>query len=225
VKQSLPLVLLLAACASAPPPAPTPAKPVATATTPAPASGSDVAAGLDGAALDPAAAPCDDFYQFACGGWLKNTPIPADRSRWGRGFNVIAERNQQTLKEILEAAADGKAPAGTPYAKQPGDYYATCMDESKLDMAVPQLKTELKRIDRVSGAKAIASEVARLHNAGTGRSSVTTPPDAKNATEIIGGTDQGGWSPDRDYYLSDDTAQGDPRGLPRPRGEMSPIGD
>ena len=205
MKHLLPLALLLAACASAPAPAPAPPKPVPVAMTPQPVA-SDIAAGLDGAAIDNSAAPCDDFYQFACGNWLKNTPIPADRSRWGRGFNVIAERNQQTLKEILEAAADGKAPAGTPYAKQLGDYYATCMDETKLDGAVPQLRSELKRIDRVSGAKAIATTVARLQNGGArALFRYGSEQDAKNATEIIGGIDQGGLGlPDREYYLSDD---------------------
>ena len=205
MKHLLPLALLLAACASAPAPAPAPPKPVPVAMTPQPVA-SDIAAGLDGAAIDNSAAPCDDFYQFACGNWLKNTPIPADRSRWGRGFNVIAERNQQTLKEILEAAADGKAPAGTPYAKQLGDYYATCMDEAKLDGAVPQLRSELKRIDRVSGSKAIATTVARLQNGGArALFRYGSEQDAKNATEIIGGIDQGGLGlPDREYYLSDD---------------------
>ena len=206
MKQLLPLALLLAACASAPAPAPASPKPAAVATTPPPVR-SDVAAGLDGAAIDSAVAPCDDFYQFACGNWLKNTPIPPERARWGRGFNVIAERNQQMLKEILEAAADGKAPSGTPYAKQLGDYYATCMDESKLDGAVPQLRSELKRTDRISGAKAIATAVARLHSGGAPTLfRYASEQDAKNATEIIGGIDQGGLGlPDRDYYLSDDS--------------------
>src|SRR5262249_59921843 len=110
-----------------------------------------------------------DFYQFACGGWVKATPIPPDRSVWGRGFNVIEERNEQTLKEILELTADGKAPPGTPYAKQLGDYYATCMDESKLDSALPALRTALRRLDRVATSKQVAAEGARLHDAGANR--------------------------------------------------------
>ena len=133
MKRLLVLALLAVGCASAPPnrPAPPPM------TAPTPLAPPPMPAGLDAAALDPSANPCDDFYQFACGGWLKATPIPPDRSVWGRGFNVIEERNEQTLKEILELTAEGKAPAGTPYAKQLGDYYATCMDESKLESALP----------------------------------------------------------------------------------------
>jgi endothelin-converting enzyme/putative endopeptidase len=162
-------------------------------------------AGLDAAALDPSANPCDDFYQFACGGWLKATPIPADRSVWGRGFNVIEERNEQTLKEILELIADGKPPDGTPYAKQLGDYYATCMDESKLESALPELRTALRRIDRVATSKQIATEVARLHDDGANvLFGYGSAQDFKDATQVIGLVDQDGLGlPDRDYYLSD----------------------
>jgi len=152
VKRLLVPALLAAGCASAPPnrPAPPPM------TAPTPLAAPPMPAGLDAAALDTSANPCDDFYQFACGGWLKATPIPPDRSVWGRGFNVIEERNEQTLKEILELVADGKAPPGTPYAKQLGDFYATCMDESKLDSALPELRTALRRLDRVSTSKQVA---------------------------------------------------------------------
>ena len=162
-------------------------------------------AGLDPAALDSSVRPCDDFYQFACGGWLRATPIPPDRSRWGRGFNVIQERNEQILKEMLEATAEGRPPAGTPYAKQLGDFYATCVDESKLDAAVPELRTALRRIDRVTTGREIATELARLHQAG-GRAlfDYDSGQDFKDATKVIGIVDQGGLGlPDRDYYLSD----------------------
>ena len=164
MKRLLVPALLAVGCASAPAPAPAPSTPapkLAAAPTPPPTP-----AGLDAAAIDPSVNPCDDFYQFACGGWLRATPIPPDRSKWGRGFNVIEERNQQILKEILEAVAEGKAPQGTPYARQLGDFYATCMDESKLGNALPELRTAIRRIDRVGTSKQVATEVARLHDDG-----------------------------------------------------------
>ena len=174
-------------------------------TAPTPLAAPPMPAGLDAAALDPSANPCDDFYQFACGGWLKATPIPPDRSVWGRGFNVIEERNEQTLKEILELIAEGKAPPGTPYARQLGDFYATCMDESKLDDALPELRTALRRLDRVSTSKQVATELARLHDAGANALfGYGSAQDYKDATQVIGVVDQGGLGlPDRDYYLSD----------------------
>ena len=201
MKRLLVPALLAVGCASAPAPAPsTPAPKAAVAPTPPPTP-----AGLDAAAIDPSVNPCDDFYQFACGGWLRATPIPPDRSKWGRGFNVIEERNQQILKEILEAVAEGKAPQGTPYARQLGDFYATCMDESKLENALPELRTAIRRIDRVTTSKQVATEVARLHDDGArALFGYGSGQDAKDATQVIGIVDQGGLGlPDREYYLSD----------------------
>ena len=61
------------------------------------------ASGLDLQFLDRGLDPCVDFYEFACGGWTKNQPIPADRSAWGRG-QELQERNNTTLRRILEEA-------------------------------------------------------------------------------------------------------------------------
>src|SRR5215469_12596084 len=64
--------------------------------------------GFDLAAMDRSAEPCDDFYQFVCGGWVKNNPIPADQPRWGR-FSQLAERNREIARQILEKASANDA--------------------------------------------------------------------------------------------------------------------
>src|SRR5216684_4169296 len=85
--------------------------------------------GVDVSAIDRSADPCVDFYQFSCGSWLKNNPIPADQAAWGR-FNELAERNRAILHDILENAA--KPGRRTPNQQKIGDYYLACMNETAI---------------------------------------------------------------------------------------------
>src|SRR6202020_3262451 len=79
---------------------------------------------LDLSGIDKTADPCTNFYQYACGNWNKNNPIPADQTRWGR-FNELAERNNYLLYTELKSAADApKGPLQTKY----GNYFAACMN-------------------------------------------------------------------------------------------------
>src|SRR3954465_8046103 len=135
------IVVLVTACSGkakptdtaaplAPAPAPEPAGSAAPAPAPAPVSGLPVEkrsladVGLEPASLDRSVDPCVDFFQYACGGWLKSTEIPADRARWGR-FSEIDERNKASIKQLLEDDTKG----GDAAAKKLGDYYSSCMDE------------------------------------------------------------------------------------------------
>ena len=63
---------------------------------------------VDLSILDQKVKPCDDFYQYACGGWIAKTQIPSDRAQWARSFSVIDEGNKHILKKILEDYSHGK---------------------------------------------------------------------------------------------------------------------
>src|SRR5260370_8285547 len=87
--------------------------------------------GFDTSNLDNTCKPCDDFFQFAMGGWMKSNPIPPEYSTWG-SFTVLADKNQQALRQILEAAEKSGAAAGSNERKV-GDFYASCMDTSAIE--------------------------------------------------------------------------------------------
>ncbi len=80
--------------------------------------------GIELGSLDKTADPCNDFYQFACGGWLASHPAPADQPRYGR-FEALQERNNAILRDILEEAAK---PSSGADMRKIGDYYASCLD-------------------------------------------------------------------------------------------------
>lgn len=162
--------------------------------------------GFDPANLDKTCQPCQDFNQFANGGWIAKNPVPAAYPAWGR-FNELAERNRDKLHEILENAARKKdAPRGSNEQKI-GDYYATCMDEAKIEAeGIKPLQKELARINSIKTLDDLEKQVAHLHNEGVGvmfRFSSTT--DSKNSRQVIAGAEQGGIGlPERDYYFNQD---------------------
>lgn len=160
---------------------------------------------FDPAAMDKSVQPCDDFYQYACGSWRKNNPIPSDQSRWGR-FNELFEYNRQILHDILEKDS-ANDPKRSPVAQKIGDFYQSCMDEKTIDAnGSAPLKPELDRIAGISSKDQLIDYVAHLHAMGVNVVfGFGAQPDLHNASTIVATVGQGGLGmPDRDYYLKTD---------------------
>ncbi len=169
--------------------------------TPAPPA---MARSFDLTAIDKSADPCDDFYQYACGNWVKANPIPSDQVRWARSFSLLGERNRYLLWQELDAAS--KEPK-TPLQKKYGDFFAACMNTDLIEQeGLKPIQPALGRIAALQDSKALGSLLGSLAQQGDPaplfRFGVQV--DEKDASKQIASVAQGGLSlPDRDYYLSD----------------------
>jgi len=161
--------------------------------------------GIDKADLDPTCKPCDDFYQYATGGWMKNHPLPPAYSRLG-AFGTLSDRNQDVLHGILDQAAAAHAASGSNEQKI-GDYYAACTDTTAIDAAgAAPLAPLFAAIAKIGEVRSLAAPLAELASDGVaGPFSFGAGADVHNATLTIAQLRQGGIGiPDRDTYLGGD---------------------
>lgn len=161
--------------------------------------------GIDVANLDKTVAPAEDFYQFACGGWMKAHPLTGEYGRFG-SFDMLAENNREQMKGLIEGVAAQKSEVGS-VAQKVGDLYNIAMDTAKLNAeGVAPIKPLLDKIIALKDREALVSLVAEMTRQGLDAYfGVYVGADETNSSMNIMQTYQGGLGlGDRDYYLSDD---------------------
>jgi endothelin-converting enzyme/putative endopeptidase len=159
---------------------------------------------LDLADMDRTADPCVNFYQYVCGGWMKNNPIPADQASWSV-YARLTNENRQLLWGILEQ--DAQLTNRTPVQQKVGDYYAACMDTDAINgRGLAPLQPELDRIAAIQTREQLAAFLrAGADQRGLYFLSAGSEQDPKNAGMMIVGIGAGGLGlPDRDYYTKTD---------------------
>ncbi|MDT8321641.1 MAG: M13 family metallopeptidase [Xanthomonadales bacterium] len=164
--------------------------------------------------LDTATEPCEDFYQYACGGWIENNPIPADQSRISTYGKLYVE-NQRHLWGILEELARGDAER-SPEQALLGDYFGACMDTDGIEKAgLRPLRAELDLIESISSKADLGAALGRLIRNTDSKAffvALGSQQDAQQSERMIGAVYAGGLGlPDRDYYLTDEPLKADNR--------------
>ena len=162
--------------------------------------------GFDLANLDRSVKPCDNFFNFADGGWVKAHPIPAAYPRWG-SFDELRANNEAVLHKILDEAAANKSAAPGSSTQKLSFFYSSCMNESAADAAgAKPLDATMAKIAAIQDGASLSDYIAYSHRNGFPVVfSFSSEQDKKDSTQMIAGAGQGGLAlPDRDYYTKTD---------------------
>ena len=155
--------------------------------------------------LDTTANPADDFYQFACGGWMKNHPLPAEYSRYG-SFDQLAENTEKQLNKLITDIAQQSNDPGS-IAQKIGDFYNCGMDTQTINEQGDQpIRPILQKIADVKSNKELTDLLIELHSMGYSPFfGIFGEASPNNSTMTIAWLTQSGLGlGERDYYLKPD---------------------
>ena len=173
----------------------------------APKPGAEKNLAIDPSNMDTTVACGEDFYEYACGGWIKKNPLKPEYARYG-SFDVLAENNQKQMRELIDELEKAENEPGS-VAQKVGDLYKMGLDSVRLNKeGVSPISEALKNIASLDDKVAFASLVAQMHKEGSSPFfQLYVGADEKNSSMNIVNLYQGGMSMgDRDYYLSEDSA-------------------
>jgi endothelin-converting enzyme/putative endopeptidase len=162
---------------------------------------------LDVSSMDKTADPCVDFFQYACGGWQKNNPIPADQSRWDV-YAKMEQDNRRVLWGILDRLAS-QTSGRTVSQQKIGDAFAACTNEALTQsLGARPMKPELDLIDGMKSKKDLPAVLAALQLSSGDDGMLfnfTSSQDYADSSRVIAFATQGGLGlPERDYYFKTD---------------------
>ena len=161
--------------------------------------------GIDLTNLDTTAVQGADFYQYACGGWMKKHPLTNEYSRFG-SFDMLAENNREQLKGLIVEIAAGQNAQGT-IGQKIGDIYNLAMDSVKLNAdGVTPIQADLEKIASVKDKSEIVPLMAELAHSGVfPYFSFYVGADIMDSKSNLFQLYQGGISlGEKEYYLDND---------------------